>query len=420
MIKIFFTIFISFSLLFASSIDKKIQQNQKILDTSNKNKENTTQKIKDLADKIESQNNNITKLEDDIEKVTKDIEQHQKLLESSQVKLSELQMKSEDLIKEKNRSEEEMINTIVEEFSTSMALKLASIDSMQELIDNEIFNLLSAHSKQKILKLNETYNKLTENTKENQKEIGKLNSYIKERQKTKQTYTALKERHAQSLINLEKEHKLYQQELKKVIAQQESLNKILSDLKIVKQQEIKKAQEEKAKQNQQAQQTQTSSPTVNVRNQQFAKDLDLDVKKIGSSTDGIQIVKYKGAKTIAPLKSFKVVKNFGTYYDPVYKIKLFNESIVLQSNESNAKVVAVLNGKVVYAKKNAGMLDNVVILQHEGGIHTIYSHLDNIAPNLEVGKWVQKGAVVGRVNSNLTFQVTKDSAHIDPRDLFKI
>jgi murein DD-endopeptidase MepM/ murein hydrolase activator NlpD len=190
------------------------------------------------------------------------------------------------------------------------------------------------------------------------------------------------------------------------------LSKILSDLKIVKQQELKKAQEEK-EDNQQVQ-------TTNVRNQKYAKDLDLDVKKVGSSTDGVQIVKYKGAKTIAPLKSFKIVKNFGTYYDPVYKIKLFNESVVLQSNEKGSKVVAVLNGKVVYAKKNAGMLENVVIIQHEGGIHTVYSHLDDIAPTLVVGKWVQKGSVVGRVDENLTFQVTKDSSHIDPKDLFNI
>ena len=91
--------------------------------------------------------------------------------------------------------------------------------------------------------------------------------------------------------------------------------------------------------------------TSDVRNQRFAKNLNLDVKKIGSSTDGIQIIKYKGEKTIAPLKSFKIVKNFGTYYDPVYKIKLFNESIVLKSDEPKAKVVSVLNGKVVYAKK---------------------------------------------------------------------
>ena len=412
MIRLIYILFLIPIFIFASTIDKKIAQNQKSLDSSKKNKDNTTVKIKEIADKIEASNTNLSKLEEDIIKINEDIEQHQKLLESSQSKLNNLQAKSSDLIKEKNSSEEEIINTIVEQFSTSLALQLASKESLQELIDNEMFNLLSTNAKQKVLKLNENYNRLTENTKANQQEINKLNSYIKDRLKTKENYKALQIKHTKSLENLEKEHKLYQAELKKVIEQQDSLSKILSDLKIVKQQELKKAQEEK-EDNQQAQ-------TTNVRNQKYAKDLNLDVKKVGSSTDGVQIVKYKGAKTIAPLKSFKIVKNFGTYYDPVYKIKLFNESIVLQSNEKDSKVVAVLNGKVVYAKKNAGMLENVVIIQHEGGIHTVYSHLDDIAPTLVVGKWVQKGSVVGRVNENLTFQVTKDSSHIDPKDLFNI
>ena len=412
MIRLIFSLFLIPIFIFASAIDTKIAQNQKILDSSKKSKDNTTVKIKEIADKIEASNTNLSKLEEDIIKINEDIEQHQKLLESSQSKLNDLQAKSSDLIKEKNSSEEEIINTIVEQFSTSLALQLASKESLQELIDNEMFNLLSTNAKQKVLKLNENYNRLTENTKANQQEINKLNSYIKDRLKTKENYKALQIKHTKSLENLEKEHKLYQAELKKVIEQQESLSKILSDLKIVKQQELKKAQEEK-EDNQQVQ-------TTNVRNQKYAKDLDLDVKKIGSSTDCVQIVKYKGAKTIAPLKSFKIVKNFGTYYDPVYKIKLFNESVVLQSNEKGSKVVAVLNGKVVYAKKNAGMLENVVIIQHEGGIHTVYSHLDDIAPTLVVGKWVQKGSVVGRVDENLTFQVTKDSSHIDPKDLFNI
>ena len=412
MIRLIYILFLIPIFIFASAIDTKIAQNQKSLDSSKKNKDNTTVKIKEIADKIEASNTNLSKLEEDIIKINEDIEQHQKLLESSQSKLNDLQAKSSDLIKEKNSSEEEIINTIVEQFSTSLALQLASKESLQELIDNEMFNLLSTNAKQKVLKLNENYNRLTENTKANQQEINKLNSYIKDRLKTKENYKALQIKHTKSLENLEKEHKLYQAELKKVIEQQDSLSKILSDLKIVKQQELKKAQEEK-EDNQQAQ-------TTNVRNQKYAKDLNLDVKKVGSSTDGVQIVKYKGAKTIAPLKSFKIVKNFGTYYDPVYKIKLFNESIVLQSNEKDSKVVAVLNGKIVYAKKNAGMLENVVIIQHEGGIHTVYSHLDDIAPTLVVGKWVQKGSVVGRVNENLTFQVTKDSSHIDPRDLFSI
>ena len=66
------------------------------------------------------------------------------------------------------------------------------------------------------------------------------------------------------------------------------------------------------------------------------------------------------------------------------------------------------------------MLANVVIIQHEDGLHTIYSHLDEISPTLVVGKWIKQGYVVGRVNDTLMFQATKDSAHIDPRDLFKI
>jgi murein DD-endopeptidase MepM/ murein hydrolase activator NlpD len=139
---------------------------------------------------------------------------------------------------------------------------------------------------------------------------------------------------------------------------------------------------------------------------------------LGSSTSGIKIGKYKGVKTIAPLKSYEITKKFGKYFDPVYKIELFNESIVLKSNEEKAKVFNVLNGKVVYAKKDSGMLENVVIIQHDNGLHTIYSHLEQISPTIKVGKWVQKGYVVGRVNELLTFQATKNSTHINPQDLF--
>ena len=154
MIRLIFSLFLIPIFIFASTIDTKIAQNQKILDSSKKNKDNTTVKIKEIADKIEASNTNLSKLEEDIIKINEDIEQHQKLLESSQSKLNDLQVKSSDLIKEKNSSEEEIINTIVEQFSTSLALQLASKESLQELIDNEMFNLLSTNAKQKVLKLN--------------------------------------------------------------------------------------------------------------------------------------------------------------------------------------------------------------------------------------------------------------------------
>ncbi|AXX95401.1 MULTISPECIES: murein hydrolase activator EnvC family protein [Arcobacter] len=438
MTKIFFILFLTSNLILAASnIDKKIKQNKEILNNTTQKEETTNLKIKELADKIEAQNTNIMSIEKDIKQVNEDIEQHQKLLEDSKTKLEELQSKSTQLIKEKSSSEEQIVDTIIEEFSISMALKLASENSLQELIDNEIYTLLSEHSKEKVTKLNSTYNAVYNNTKTNQKDIEKISSYIQDRQKTKDKLTSLKQKHSSSLSNLEEQHKAYQQELNKVVKQQESLKSLLSELNILKEEEEKKIaarEEEEKKQKLQAllnNKNKTSSPqeeqtdeneiqTSEVRNQKYAKNLNLDVRKIGSSTDGIKIVRYTGAKSIAPLKSFKVVKNFGTYYDPIYKIKLFNESIVLKSTEPQSKVVSVLNGKVVYAKKNAGMLDNVVIIQHEGGLHTIYSHLDEISPTLVVGKWIKQGYVVGRVDDSLMFQVTKDSSHIDPKDLFKI
>ena len=90
----------------------------------------------------------------------------------------------------------------------------------------------------------------------------------------------------------------------------------------------------------------------------------------------------------------------------------------MKPNKANSKVYNVLNGKIVYAKKNAGTLENVVIIQHQNRLHTIYSHLDKIAPTLKVGKWIKKGFVVGRVSDTLMFQVTKNSKYINPRDLF--
>ena len=440
-------LFISNIFAAASNIDQKIQANKEKLESADDKKETTNIKIKELADQIENQNNNISNLEKEIKQINTDIEEHQKLLEESKNKLDDLQSKSTELIREKTSNEEQIVDTIIEEFSVSIAVKLVSEDSLQELIDREVYTLLSQHSKDKVVKLNTSYSSLSANTKNNQKDIDKISSYIEERQKAKDKLTGLKQKLSSSISSLEQQHKTYQEELNKFAKEQESLKSLLSELNILKQAETKKEQDAKAaaeeekrkklqellaskktpaknetaeKEDVQEDNSFDTVQTSDVRNQKYAKNLSLDVKKIGSSTDGVSIVKYKGEKSIAPLKSFRVVKNFGTYFDPVYKIKLFNESITLKSDEDQAKVVAVLNGKVVYAKKSAGMLENVVIIQHEDGVHTIYSHLDEISPTLVVGKWIKQGYVVGRVNDTLMFQATKDSSHIDPKDLFKI
>ena len=433
---LFLLIFAGVAFSSTKVIDNKIKNNKNNLNKNVSKKKQTSLKVKSLASKIDIQNKNIITLEKNIKKVNLDINEHELLLEESKLKLEQLRTKSSKLIKEKKGNEEQIVDTIIEDFSTSIALKLASKNTLGELIDSEIYTILSENSKDQILKLDNNYDLLTNNTKINKKKIEKISTYIEKRKIRKKTLSTLKNKHSKSLVDLEDQHKSYQKELKKVVEQQESLKKLLSNLNILKEAELKKERirrakiqrllaqkKKKAEAKKRKSKTQAKEETIQtaeVRNQKYAKNLNLDVKKIGSSTSGVKVVRYRGKRTIAPLKSFNVVKKFGTYYDPIYKIKLFNESIVLKTKRPKAKVVSVLNGKVVYAKKNSGMLENVVIIQHEDGLHTIYSHLDEIAPTLKVGKWIKKGYVVGRVDKNLTFQATKNSSHINPKDLFRI
>jgi len=142
------------------------------------------------------------------------------------------------------------------------------------------------------------------------------------------------------------------------------------------------------------------------------------VKKHGNSYQSVKTKKYKGKKTIAPLDSYTITKKYGTYTDPIYGIKIFNESISLKPRKLNAKVKTVFNGKVIYADKTA-VLNNIVIVEHKNGLHTIYANLSQISPNIKKGKKIKRGYTIGRVKDELIFEVTQKSYHINPIRLFK-
>ncbi len=428
MIKLLFLLFITVSLSFAASndLDKKIKSQKNSLAKQSNVKKRTATKIKTLAKQINSQSYELKKLEDEIKIVNADIDEHQKLLSSSKNELSVLNLKSKVLLKRKISSEDQLIDLIIEDYSASKAIQLANENSLEELINSEIYHLISQNTRDIILKIDNKYMEIAQEKISNEKSVSQLSTYIEKRKKKIKILNFLKQKHSKSLKNLEGKHKEYQTALKKTIKKQKSLADLLGKLNILKKEELKKERIKKEKERQrllalkkqQEAQKKTSRTQKQVQANN-AEKIDLDVRMLGSSTKGVKITRYRGSKTIAPLKKYTITKKFGKYFDPVYKIKLFNESVVLKSHQRRAKVYAILNGKVVYAKQNAGMLENVVIIQHKNGLHTIYSHLDKISPTLRVGKWIKKGYVVGRVDENLTFQATKNNAHINPIDLFK-
>ncbi len=431
MLKLLFLSILILTQTFSSEIDNKIKNSKSILNKNINTKNKTKLQIQLLAKQIDEQNSELKKLEKEINLVTKDINEHQELLENSKKELSELSIKSEILQNQKKDYEEELVNSIIEDYSSSIAIKLADKNSLDELIDSEIYNILANEAKDKMLKIDSQYIQITENKLDNQRKIKKLYTYIQKRQKKKKVLNYLLSKHSESLSSIEDKHKAYQRELKSIIQKQNSLTSLLSQLNILKTEELKeekrkkeellalkrKREREKELKVKSVANTTIQKTQESVQND-YAEDIDLDVRILGSSTKGVKISRYRGSKTIAPLKSYSIIKKFGKYFDPVYKIKLFNESVLLKTNEANAKVYAVLDGKVVYSKKDSGMLENVVIVQHRNGLHTIYSHLDQISPTLKVGKWIKKGYVVGRVDETLTFQATKNNTHINPEDLF--
>lgn len=113
------------------------------------------------------------------------------------------------------------------------------------------------------------------------------------------------------------------------------------------------------------------------------------VRKVHSSYKIANTYAYRGKKTISPIRGAKVLKKFGTYVDPVYNIKIYNESITLQAPRQDTKVQNVLDGKIVYSG-GTSMLGKVVVVAHSGKLHTVYAGLSKIAPNIRKGRKIKK------------------------------
>ena len=423
------TILISTYLLSSTKgIDTKITLNKKILNSKNKQQKNTNNKIKNLAYKIKTQEQNY-------DTIQKKLSNLNSTIFLNKVKLSRVKQQIVELIKQtkenkilKTQTEASIVEEITNRYSASIGVSLAKKQTTQELIDKEIYSLLLEESAQNVLTLNLTYLKLSNNTRKNKDKTEELTKYIEKQESEKVKYKKLKVKSQEAIKKLSKQHKNYQNQLKKIISKQEKLQDLLGNLNILKtkeikkerqkQQKIKKAKIKKAKKIALAKKKKNKEIKITPK-RKLKDEIDIEVRNIGSSSKGVKITKYKGGKTIAPLKSYNIVKKFGKYYDPVYKLELFNEALSMKPKKANSKVYNILKGKIVYAKKNSGTLENVVIVQHKNGLHTIYSHLDKIAPTLKTGKWIKQGFVVGRVSNTLMFQATKNNKYINPKELFR-
>lgn len=404
----FFVICLLSTILFAKgSVDTKIEKTTKELNSYTKNYSKINKKMAKTAKAIILQKREIEKQTLYIQKLQKELEQKAQSYKANGEELKGLKSKQNALKKQREKIEEALVFTIAQSVSLSIVLEENYSPSTDAVIEIEVLKKMLQRSQQQVDALSQKYIALSSNAQLLQNRSKTLKRSIDTIDEKRKELLKKQSQNKKALIQLQKAKKSYKKELTSLLQRQNTLKQTLSHLNIIKIDQERKAQEEKE------QKEALKNNKIVLDNKNLPK-----VKKHGSSYKALKTIKYRGSKTIAPLNSYTITKKYGTYTDPIYGIKIFNESISLKPKRADAKVRTVFNGKVIYADKTA-VLDNIVIVEHSNGLHTIYANLSQIAPGVKKGKKVKKGYTIGRVKDELVFEVTQKSYHINPIRLFR-
>jgi murein DD-endopeptidase MepM/ murein hydrolase activator NlpD len=388
------------SLAAKSDIDQQIKQTSKQISSFDEEYSSLHKKMAEVAKKILRQKRAILKQQKAIGKLMDELSEKEAGYEANKNELQELQKTQQALQKEQVEIEIELVDSVARTVSLSLLIDDERAVTAESLITEEILKELNLQTQNKIASLQKHFEQNTERIGDLEQRTHVLETAIAEIDKKRKKLLSSQQANKRALAKLTKNRESYKRSLNKLMDQKKELKKTLANLNIIKEDEAERAAREKERKSRLA-----------------SKNLP-SIKNVGSSYQAVRTKRYSGKKTIAPLDTYTLVKQYGPYTDPIYNIKIYNESVSLKPRRSDAKVKSVLNGKVILAQ-NTPLLDNVVIIEHSNGLHTIYAHLDRIAPTVKKGKRIRKGSVIGRVNNELMFEVTQNNYHINPMQLIR-
>ena len=401
------------TLFAAGTTANKTQSTKQNLKTKAEQEKKLNKKLDELAKSILSGEENVKTTAEQISALSVQVKELESSAKAADASLNTLIAQNKDLVAEQKRIEASLLAIISKRFAYDLIVPKNYIESEESIISAEILNSLTKDSQNEVNKIAKDYSKTINSIKSQTDKIGAIKLDLAEFRSKQDKLIALQTKQKKDLAQLKSDKDSYEKELSAIQADQEELRKTLEKLAII----AKNEEEEKARAQQKAKLEEAKKAKNNEKlASQSQKTAKNDVRQVGSSYQMSQVKRYTGAKTIAPLEKFTLKQAFGDYTDPIYKIKIFNESVVLRSAFRDAVVKNVLDGKVVFAKETP-LLQKVVIVENKDGIHTIYAHLSKIAPTIKVGSRLKKGYVIGRVERDLTFEVTQKNYHINPMEL---
>ena len=451
--------FVVIGLLYGASTTTKINKSKKDLSATTSAKKQASRKLGKIAKDIKAAEEEIVVLEKKIDVLGRDQDKTQKEYEMLKVELSKSKKDFTKISQELEQKRKAFITLLSEQFSVIFAMEQAHEPTKKSIISQEVYKAYKKHNAKVLASLRFEIIKLKKRKEDKLYLRNKTKNKIKKIVKRRDAFAEKKLAKKKLLKKLSGDEEKYNAKLEKIADRQNSLRSTLAKLNILHTKEVEdarklaaarkeairlekerkrrirkekalvRAKAKKAKEALRLAKTKEAKKAARLAAKEAEKEAQRvqikaakqseKVRKINSSYQRSKVYAYKGGKTISPIPGARLIKKFGTYTDPIYKIKIFNESITLKAPSSNAKVQNVLNGKVVFAGKSS-MLGKVVVVAHSGKIHTVYAGLSKIAPNIKTGRKIKKGYVIGKVSSKLMFQATKNSKHIDPLKLIRI
>ncbi|MGZ5207899.1 MAG: murein hydrolase activator EnvC family protein [Sulfuricurvum sp.] len=388
--------------LYGAKIDEKIKSTSSALKETKQTYSSLNAKLEQTASKIVKQREMVGTQQQHLNTLVSEIRSKENVYQSNKLSLHGLQTQQDHLVKTQNEIEQKLVFALARNTSISLLINDDRAKEANAIITEEALKLHLKQINSEIKELNFIFGENATKIASLSNQTTALKQSIAVIDKQKQNVLATKQENEKAIALLEKEKAEYKRSLGRILNQQRSLQNTLASLNIIKREAMKPKK----------------APPRLVASKPGSKPLPKGEREAISQYQPSKTAVYSGERTIAPLDGYIVTKRFGAYTDPVYGIKIQNESVSLRPTNPDAKVKAVFNGKVILAKPTA-MLENVIIIEHDNGLHTIYAHLDKIAPTVTVGQRLKQGAIIGRVGRELLFQVVQRNAHIDPLQVIR-
>jgi murein DD-endopeptidase MepM/ murein hydrolase activator NlpD len=419
------------SMVYGSGVDTKIKKSKKSLMSTQKEHRYINAQLIKIATSIRQRREELAKMEKILDDLALEQSKSQAKYDAVKMKLDNFEneiSKIDYVIKQKEQDFDKLLK---EQFAMVMAMKELNITNQKAVIIKEFYETSKKLNEEELANLKDIIKKSGAKKAKLQKEYIALKLSIVNLETKRRLYQNKRVKLQNILAKLKKEEKLYQKKLLSIMDKRSQLRKTLARLNIIKKEELARLERlEKIKRAQLAKRAKAMDAlrkkTARARRKARArgekvsyKAVDLKVKHKKVSRHQKVVSNYRGGKTISPIRNASIARRFGTYIDPIYKIKFFNDALILKAPKKGAKVRAILNGKVIYVGENP-MLGKVVIIQHSNHLHTTYSGLAGISPLIKSGKVVRKGTPIGIVKRKLIFRATQNSKFIDPLKLIKL